>query len=221
MTGRWISGAVTVLSVALSLLILVTDVPGSQQPSQARGPKAKAATETRPASEQRPGEEPRPEPLYVIKPNDVLEIFVWREPELTRKVLVRPDGRISFPLVQDLEAAGLSPAELKQRIQERLAKFVTIPEVTVIVEAIMSYRIYVVGKVMKPGAVTVEKPVTVLQALALAGGFQEYAKDSDITVIRNTATETVVFPFNYKEVMKGRQSEQNIFLRSGDVVVVP
>ena len=165
--------------------------------------------------------EPRPDPLYVIQPNDILEIFVWKEPELTRKVLVRPDGRISFPLVQDLQAAGVSPGELKDAIQTRLRDFLTAPNVTIIVEAIQSYRIYVVGKVQKPGAMIIEKPITVLQALSVAGGFQDFAKDTEITVIRNLDKESVVFEFNYRDVIKGKNPGQNIFLRSGDVVVVP
>ena len=166
-------------------------------------------------------EKERPEPLYVIQPNDMLEIFVWKEPDLTRKVLVRPDGRISFPLVQDLQAAGISPGELKAKVEKRLAEFLNAPEVTIIVDAIQSYRVYVLGKVQKPGAVSVEKPITVLQALALAGGFQDYAKDTEMTVIRTLGNEHIVFDFNYREVIKGRKPEQNIQLRSGDVVVVP
>jgi polysaccharide export outer membrane protein len=166
-------------------------------------------------------EKARPEPLYVIQANDMLEIFVWKEPDLTRKVLVRPDGRISFPLVQDLQAAGISPGELKTQVEKRLSQFLNAPEVTVIVDAIQSYRVYVLGKVQKPGAVSVEKPVTVLQALALAGGFQDYAKDSEMTVIRTFNNEHIVFDFNYREVIRGRKPEQNIILRAGDVVVVP
>ena len=160
-------------------------------------------------------------PLYVIQPNDILEVFVWKEPELTRKVLVRPDGRISFPLVQDLQAGGVSPGELKTRIEQRLKEFIDSPNVTVIIDAIQSYRIYVTGKVQKPGSMTVEKPVTVLQALTLAGGFQDYAKDTEMTVIRNYASENISFKFNYKDVIAGKRPEQNIYLRSGDVVVVP
>ncbi len=162
-----------------------------------------------------------PQPLYVIQANDILEIFVWKEPELTRKVLVRPDGRISFPLVQDLMAAGISPGELKEQIEKRLKEFLAAPNVTVIVDSIQSYRVYVVGKVQKPGMVSAEKPITVLQALALAGGFQEYAKDSEIMVLRNSALENVAFDVNYKDVVRGKKPEQNITLRSGDVVVVP
>ncbi len=161
------------------------------------------------------------EPLYVIQPNDILEVFVWKEPELTRKVLVRPDGRISFPLVQDLQAAGISPGELKTVIESRLKEYLSAPNVTVVVEQIQSYRIYVIGKVQKPGIQTIEKPVTVLQALSLAGGFQDYAKDGEIVVVRKQSGENILFQFNYKDVIHGKSPEQNIFLRTGDVVVVP
>ena len=165
--------------------------------------------------------EARLSPLYVIQPNDVLEVFVWKEPDLTRKVFVRPDGRISFPLVQDMPAAGISPGELKARIEERLKDYMDSPNVTIIVEAIQSYKIYITGKVKKPGSMMVEKPVTVLQAIPLAGGFDEYANDSEITIIRNNGNENILLNFNYKDVIKGRKPEQNVVLRSGDVVVVP
>jgi polysaccharide export outer membrane protein len=174
------------------------------------------------AQEKKPGSPaPQQEPLYVIQPNDLLEIFVWKEPDLTRKVLVRPDGRISFPLVQDLQAAGISPGELKTQVEQKLSQFLTAPEVTVIIDAIQSYRIYVLGKVQKPGSVNVEKPVTVLQALALAGGFQDFAKDQEMTIIRGQGKKNKVFNFNYREAIQGKRAEQNILLESGDVVVVP
>lgn len=161
------------------------------------------------------------EPLYIIQSNDLLEIFVWKEPELTRRVLVRPDGRISFPLVQDMPAAGLTPGALKVRIETRLQEYLNAPNVTIIVEAIQSYKIFVVGKVQNPGSITVEKPVTILQALALAGGFQDFAKETEITVIRNTGKQNTIYPFNYREVIQGRRLGQNILLISGDVVAVP
>ena len=159
---------------------------------------------------------------YKIQPNDVLEIFVWKETDLTRKqVLVRPDGRISFPLIQDMPAAGLSPAELKEQIEQKLKEFLDAPNVTVIVEAIQSYRVFVTGKVAKGGAVTVEKPVTVLQAVALAGGFMEFANLSEITIISSDGSKNTVVKFNYSDVIKGKNLDQNIFLKSGDVVNVP
>jgi polysaccharide biosynthesis/export protein len=165
--------------------------------------------------------EPKSEPLYIIQPDDILEIFVWKEPDLTRKVRVRPDGRISFPLVQDLQAAGLNPGELKSQVEKKLSDFLTAPEVTIIVDNILGYKIYVLGKVQKPGNFTVETPVTVLQALTLAGGFQDYAKKTEITITRTIGKDNTVFKFNYDDVIKGKRTEQNMILKPGDVVVVP
>jgi len=160
-------------------------------------------------------------PAYVIQPNDLLEIVVWGEPDISRTVLVRPDGRISLPLVQDLQASELTPVELKEHMENRLKEYVDSPNVTVIIQAIQSYKVYVIGKIQNPGGIVVEKPITVLQALTLAGGFQEYADEGDISIVRTIGREHLVFDFNYKDVIKGKKAEQNILLRSGDVVVVP
>jgi len=160
-------------------------------------------------------------PAYVIQPNDLLEIVVWGEPEISRTVLVRPDGRISLPLVQDLQASELTPVELKEQMETRLKEYVDSPNVTVIIQAIQSYKVYVIGEVQTPGGIVVEKPITVLQALTLAGGFQQYADESEISIVRTTGRDHLVFEFNYKDVIKGKKAEQNILLRSGDVVVVP
>jgi len=160
-------------------------------------------------------------PAYVIQPNDLLEIVVWGEPDISRTVLVRPDGRISLPLVQDLQASELTPVELKEHMENRLKEYVDSPNVTVIIQAIQSYKVYVIGKIQNPGGIVVEKPITVLQALSLAGGFQEYADESGIHIVRTSGDQHRVFKFNYKDVIKGKKAEQNILLRSGDVVVVP
>ena len=191
------------------LLVCLVSAPCVQAQN---GKKAKPAAEPADAAAA---------PLYVIQPNDILEVFVWKEPDLTRKILVRPDGRVSFPLVQDMQAAGISPGELKERIEKKLKEYIDSPNVTIIVEAIKSYNVFVTGKVQKPGSILAEKPITVLQALAMAGGFQEYAKTSEMTVIRNNGAENTAFKFDYGEVMKGKNPNQNILLRSGDVVVVP
>jgi polysaccharide export outer membrane protein len=159
--------------------------------------------------------------LYVIQPNDVLQIFVWKEPNLNGKVLVRPDGRISFPLIQDMQAAGLNPGQLKEKIETGLKEYIDIPNVTVIVEAIQSYRIFVSGKVAKPGAYMAEKPINVLQAIALAGGTVEFANLEEIVIMRGTGEDGTMYRFNYPEVIRGRNVNQNMFLRNGDVVIVP
>ena len=160
-------------------------------------------------------------PLYLIQPNDVLQIFVWKEPNLSMKVTVRPDGRISFPLVQDMQAAGLNPDQLKGKIELSLREFLDVPNVTVIVEAIQSYRVYVTGKVGKPGVIASEKPLSVLQAISLAGGFQEFANEAETVVIRGSGEASVLFRFNYPEVIKGKNFSQNMLLKTGDVVIVP
>jgi polysaccharide export outer membrane protein len=160
-------------------------------------------------------------PLYVIQPNDVLRIFVFNHPEVSGQTRVRPDGRISLPLVQDIQAAGRNPMELKQKLEERIREYIDGASVTVIVDAIESYRIYVTGLVTRPGAITTERPVTVLQALALAGGLLELAKPAEIVIIRTTGEGTSLFRFNYPEFIKGGNFNQNMVLKSGDTVVVP
>jgi polysaccharide export outer membrane protein len=160
-------------------------------------------------------------PLYVIQPNDVLAIFVWKEPALSGKVTVRPDGRISFPLIQDMQAGGLNPVQLKENIERGLKAFLDVPNVTVIVDAIQSYRVYVTGRVGKPGPIMSEKPISVLQALSIAGGLQDFANTAEIVIIRNSGEDSTLYRFNYPEVIRGKNFSQNMLLRSGDVVVVP
>jgi polysaccharide biosynthesis/export protein len=161
------------------------------------------------------------QPLYVIQPSDMLEIFVWKEPELSRTVLVRPDGRISFPLIQDLNAAGMTAAELKEKVEELLKDYLEAPNVTVIVDAIRNYKFYVTGEVNNPSSFISEQPVTVLQALAMAGGLKDFADKGGIQVVRTYGREHVYLEFNYRDVIRGRRTQQNIILRPGDVVVVP
>ena len=172
-------------------------------------------------------------PTYIIQPNDILEIVVWGEPDISRTVRVRPDGRISLPLIQDLQASKLTPVELKEQMENLLGEYIDSPNVTVIVSAIESYKVYVLGKVLNPGVIVNEKPLTVLQALTLAGGFQNYADKSEIRIIRfddrgsypsveeKFPVGQLIFEFDFNDVTKGKKTEQNIFLRSGDVVVVP
>jgi polysaccharide export outer membrane protein len=160
-------------------------------------------------------------PLYVIQPNDLLKIFVWKQPDMSGQVLVRPDGRISLPLVQDIQAAGKTPEELKKNIEESLKEYIEFPTVTVIVDAIQSYKVFVTGQVSKPGPIMTEKPISVLQAIALAGGFLPIAKPAETVIVRSTAEGSTLFRFNYPEVIKGEHFNQNIALKTGDVVVVP
>jgi len=158
---------------------------------------------------------------YRIGPEDVLQISVWKEPELEREVLVRPDGGISFPLAGDVTAAGMTPAELQVEITSRIQKYVPDAVVTVSVTKLSGFRVYVIGKVKKPGQIVIGRYVDVLQALTLAGGLDPYADQKEIKVIRKQDGKEIVFPFNYKAVKNGENLQQNINLQNDDVVIVP
>ena len=159
---------------------------------------------------------------YKIGAQDILRIDVWKEAEISRGgIPVRPDGKISLPLLNDVQAAGLSPMELSNVITEGLKKFMNNPQVTVSVVEINSRRIYVTGEVVRPGVFPLLPDMTVLQALTSSGGFTQFARVKGIYVLRNEGGKQVKYPFNYKDVIKGNHSEQNIKLQSGDTVVVP
>jgi len=154
---------------------------------------------------------------YLIQINDVLHIYVWKEPEVSQaRVLVRPDGRISIPLVQDMQAAGFTPIQLKARLEEKLKEKIDVPEVTVIVDTIQSYQIYVMGSVGHGGAFSSPIPLTIMQVLANAGGFSEFADKENVRIFRGN----LIMRFNYKEYVEGKNLSQNIKLESGDVVEV-
>jgi polysaccharide biosynthesis/export protein len=161
------------------------------------------------------------DPNYVIGASDELNIDVWKQPDLSRTVPVRPDGKISLPLLSDIQAAGLTPTQLAAQITEKLSKLVNNPEVTVIVTAINSQRIYVLGEVARAGAYPMLPQMTVLQAISSAGGLGQFANQKDIYVLRTENGKQIRFPFNYKEVLRGQKTEQNILLKPGDTIVVP
>ncbi|MGD0921443.1 MAG: polysaccharide biosynthesis/export family protein [Terriglobia bacterium] len=158
---------------------------------------------------------------YVIGAEDVLDINVWKEPEVSRTVPVRPDGKISLPLLNDVQAAGLTPMQLGSVITERLKKFIAQPQVTVIVITINSQRVYVQGEVNRGGAVPLMPNMTVLQALSSAGGFTQFANQKQIYVLRNEDGKQLRFPFNYRQAIQGKDGTQNILLKPGDTIVVP
>ena len=162
-----------------------------------------------------------PDANYIIGPEDLLDISVWKEPELTRAVPVRPDGKISLPLLNDIQAAGKTPTQLAAQVTENLRRFVTDPQVTVIVTAINSQRIYLLGEVTRAGAYPLLPGMTVLQALSSAGGLTQYARLQRIYVLREGEGGQTKLPFNYKEFLKGRNPEQNVALKVGDTIVVP
>jgi len=161
------------------------------------------------------------DPAYVIGPDDMLDVSVWKEPDVSRVVPVRPDGRISLPLVNDVQAAGLSPQQLAGSVAEKLKKYLNDPQVTVIVTAINSQRVFVVGEVLRAGAFPMLPGMTVLQALSSAGGFTTFADVKKIHVVRLVNGKNIEIPFNYREVLKGDNPGQNVKLEPGDTIVVP
>jgi polysaccharide biosynthesis/export protein len=183
---------------------------------------AAARNATAPPADSKPAPVPATtDPAYVIGPEDVLDINVWKEPDVSRVVPVRPDGRISLPLINDVQAAGLSPQELGGMVTEKLRKYFNDPQVTVIVTAINSQRIFVVGEVLRAGAFPLIPGMTVLQALSSAGGFTTFADVKKIHVMRLRDGKNIELPFNYRDVLKGDNPAQNIKLEAGDTVVVP
>lgn len=160
------------------------------------------------------------DPNYTIGPQDVLDINVWKEDQLTKTVPVRPDGKISLPLLNDIQAAGLTPTQLATQITESLKKYVTDPQVTVIVREINSQRVYLIGEVLRAGAYPLLPGMTVLQALSSAGGFTQFANTKKIYVLRTENGKQEKFPFNYKDALSAK-SDENIVLKAGDQIVVP
>jgi polysaccharide export outer membrane protein len=198
--------AITVLMAVLPAYAQDASQPAQPTSRDASGRAHKAATA---------------DPNYVIGGQDGIDISVWKEPELTRSVQVRPDGKISLPLLNDVQAAGLTPTQLAEQLTESLKKFVTNPQVTVIVTAINSQRIYILGEVNRAGAYPLLPNMTILQGLSSAGGFTQFANMKKIYMLRTENGKQVKYPFNYKEVINGKSPDENVTLRAGDTIVVP
>ena len=158
---------------------------------------------------------------YLIQPGDILAVVVWKEEDLKQEVLVRPDGGISFPLAGDIDAAGHTVQEVKATIVDRIKEFIPDPVVTVLVQKTEGNAIYVLGKVTRPGAFVMQRPLDVTQALAMAGGLATFADENSISILRRSGGSQSALPFRYGDVQKGKSLEQNIMLQPGDVVVVP
>jgi len=201
------------LLVAASMLSLGASraTPGQSSPDNSKPTAAAQAS----------GQVAANDAQYKIGPQDVLRIDVWKEPEISRTAPVRPDGRISLPLINDVQAAGLTATQLAAVIADGLRKYITNPQVTIGVTEINSRRVYVTGEVTRPGAFPLLPNMTVLQALSSSGGFTQFAKLKSIYVLRTEDGKQVKHPFNYKEVVSGKKPESNIPLQPGDVIVVP
>ena len=219
--------SVTVLVLVACVLFLLSPAWATGEADKKTAPKSgngsvsgngtTIPTQSNPVPQARPSKDD-----YVIGPEDVLAINVWKEPEISRSVPVRPDGKISLPLVGDLPASGLTTDKLRDNIAAKLKEYISNPEVIVIVQEVKSRSFNIVGKVGKPGSYDMAKPMTVLDAIAVAGGFQDFAKTGKVYVLRREADGSrKMLPFNYKLVIKGRGLEQNVELQPGDTIVVP
>ncbi len=203
---------VTVIFILISSVYLT----GCQSINPFSGPSVSGTTgsgKVPPAKAKSPG--------YRIGPEDVLQISVWKEEELNREVLVRPDGGISFPLAGNVQAAGKTNQELTTEMTRRIQRYIPDAVVTVTVTKVSGYDVFVIGKVQNPGQFTLGQYVDVLQALTLAGGLTPFASEDNIHILRRENGKETVFPFEYSDIKKGRKLQQNIILHSGDVVVVP
>ena len=197
-----------------------TTTPTPGVPGPAGAPAASPVT-AGPSVTSVPSGTPMPSD-YVIGPGDVLQITVWKNDTLSRIVPVRPDGKISMPLLHDVTAAGLTAMQLRDKISRALAEFLPNPEVAVAVTDVRSLRVSVLGEVQRPGVLELRGTTTILEALAMAGGFRDFASPSKITVIRTDANgQTQKIRFNYNRAVSNGSDEKNLVLKSGDVVVVP
>jgi polysaccharide biosynthesis/export protein len=198
----------------VALLVCLATGMWAQDDSDSAPPPPKSAVTDVPA--------PAPEPPadYVIGADDTLHISVWKEPDLNATLPVRPDGKISLPLLDDVQASGLTPMQLAGSIHDKLKKYIADPRVTVVVTAMNSRRLFVTGEVLHPGTMALLPNMTMLQALSSAG-FTQFANPKAIYLLRTENGRQKKIPFNYKQVVKGRRPDENILLKPGDTIVVP
>ena len=210
------------LACTITVCCLLSSLGGAQD-GEGNTPETSVTTSAQPAPTPEASNTPKAhDDSFVIGNDDVLAVNVWKEPEVSKSVPVRSDGKISLPLVGEVQAAGETPLKLERDIASRLKSFIDEPEVTVIVQQINSQKFNILGYVTKPGSYSLTNSATVLDAIALAGGFRDFAKQKSTYVLRQNADGSQKrIPFNYKEVVKGRNPGQNIKLEPRDTVVVP
>jgi len=205
-----------IVTLGVSVQTAAAQTQIQPKPAAAQGaPAATAPAGTAPAGAVVPSAD------YVIGPEDQLSIVFWRDRDMSADVAVRPDGKISLPLLNEVEAAGLTPNQLRDRVTEHARKYIEDPVVSVVVRQINSRKVFVTGEVARPGPYPLSGPTTVLQMLAIAGGLKEYADDKHIIVMRTENGRSVTLPFNYRDVAKRRNVAQNVTLKPGDTIVVP
>jgi len=225
----------SVLSLMLSVPAAFGQAPAQPKPAApapsapTQAPRPAAPTPGPATTTPRPAPTPPPNlptgvelpPGYVIGVEDVLTVVYWREKDMSSDVVVRPDGKISLALLNEVDAAGLTPAQLREKIEELSKRFIEEPTVSVIVKAINSRKVYITGMINKPGPYPLTGPMTVIQLIATAGGVQEYANSSKIVILRYEKGKPATYKFNYKEVVDQKNLQQNIELKPGDSVMVP
>jgi polysaccharide export outer membrane protein len=217
-------GSISRGAIVLGVAILCTDVAIAQQNGGAAQVPAAQSTPATPDPKNTPAPPTGVSPPadYVIGPQDVLSIVFWRDKDMSADVTVRPDGKISLPLLNQIQAAGNTPEQLRAKLIEAASKYIEEPNATVVVKEIHSRNVFITGNVMKPGTYPLMGNMNVLQLIALAGGVLEYADSKNIKIIRNDETGTPKYlKFNYNDVVKQKHVEQNIALHPGDTVVVP
>lgn len=214
--------------VFLSLILAATGLPGlagAQETDSSSVAKnsnpASAAQSKQPAADHPAGTAVEVPADYVVGESDSLNITVWKERDLNQTVMVRPDGKISYPFVNEIKVSGLTPTQIQALLEEHLKSYLVAPHVTVTVTEIRSRVVYITGEVAKPGVYPLLSPLNVLQLIAKANGLNGYARRNKIFVLRQVDGRQVRFPFNYDQVVRGKEASQNIELRPGDTVVVP
>lgn len=206
----------------LPSLVLIGVLASTSLGAQTPAPKpATPSTAAKTADSKTPPTGVTPPPGYVVGPDDILSVVFFREKDMSAEVAVRPDGKISLPLLNDIQAAGLTPDQLREAVTAAATKYIEDPTVTVVVKQINSLKVYITGEVEKPGAYPLTSPMTVIQLIAMAGGVKEYAKKKDIVVMRLENGHQFLLPFNYDMVAKRRNMKQNVELKPGDTVIVP
>ena len=207
-----------------SVLLAAVSVVCATEPAQAQlsGPLATKSAKHVAAGEVRytAADSPELPPDYFIGPDDVLSIMFWREKDLTADVTVRADGMISIPLLNDVRAAGLTPAQLKLQLEGKAERYVAEPNATVVVKQINSRKVFITGMVEKPGAYPLLGPMTAMQLIATAGGFREFAKTKNIVIVRQVDRQQTIHHFNYEDFVRWGATQQNIELKPGDTVIV-
>lgn len=214
--GR-VAVAVAVVGVVAQGMVLAQTSPAGQAPRPA-GSTAPSAAGVGPAT--RPAQEVGPPADYVIGADDILTVRVWQDERMSGDVVVRPDGMVTLALVNDVKAAGLTPEQFRDAVIEAATKFVREPTVDVVVKQINSRRVFLTGEVAKPGAYPLSSRMTVMQAIALAGGLTEYANRTRVTILRTEGGKTVLLRVNYRDILNGRNLHQNYELKVGDLVTV-